>query len=637
MPLPIDNYQASLALTQSFVVQGVFPSPDGDPGGIPLAAIRTFAGNFAIGAGAEGQLIPINQNQALFSLLGTMYGGNGTSTFALPDLDGRTLIGGAPLQYFGRPPIGSSGITLSSDQLPASMGGSSQLIDNYQPSQPIIYLIREQGIFPSEGGGGGVNMIGEIVPFAGTFVPGGYLEAAGQTLQIADHETLFQLIGTTYGGDGVNTFQLPDLRGRTIVGASPQLPLGATEGQAEALLFNGNLPASLGGSGQPFDNQEPSLALTYLIALQGIFPSRDGGGFSEVEPCLGEVIAFAGNFAPKGWAVAAGQLLPINQNQALFSLLGTMYGGNGQTTFALPDLRGRTVIGTGDVADAGDVLGTDDATVLSANIPDVHLTGTSGPNILYGADGNDTLDGAGGADTMIGGLGNDTYTVDNIGDVVTENPASGADTVRTGLASYTLPTNVEYLVGTSATGQALTGNALDNVITGAAGADAMSGGSGNDAYVVDNAGDAVTETVGQGNDTAFASINYRLTANVDNLILQGSADLQGYGNGLVNALFGNTGNNILNGNGGADTMTGGAGNDVFMFNVGQANGDTITDFDGQGPAAGDVLQFFGYGAGATFTQNDATHWQINYDGGASHEVIAFSNGASVHAIDYIFL
>jgi microcystin-dependent protein len=206
MPLPIDNYQASRALTQLFALQGVYPSRDGgDSGGFPLGSIRTFAGNFAMGGqGAEGQLLQISQNTAVFSLLGAMYGGDGISTFALPDLDGLTMIGGAPLEYFGRPPIGSSGITLSSDQLPASLGGGSEFIDNYQPSQPVTYLIREGGIFPSPEGGGGIDMMGEIVPFAGNFVPGGYLEAAGQILQIADHETLFQLIGTTYGGDGVH-------------------------------------------------------------------------------------------------------------------------------------------------------------------------------------------------------------------------------------------------------------------------------------------------------------------------------------------------------------------------------------------------------------------------------------------------
>jgi microcystin-dependent protein len=65
------------------------------------------------------------------------------------------------------------------------------------------------------------------------------------------------------------------------------------------------------------------------------------------EPFVGQVEVFSFNFPPKGWATCSGQLLPINQNQALFSLLGTTYGGNGQTNFGLPDLRGRVPVGWG--------------------------------------------------------------------------------------------------------------------------------------------------------------------------------------------------------------------------------------------------------------------------------------------------
>jgi len=67
-----------------------------------------------------------------------------------------------------------------------------------------------------------------------------------------------------------------------------------------------------------------------------------------MEPFIGQIIMFAGNFAPRGWAKCDGQLLPINQNAALFSILGTMYGGDGRTTFGLPDLRGRAPIHAGD-------------------------------------------------------------------------------------------------------------------------------------------------------------------------------------------------------------------------------------------------------------------------------------------------
>jgi microcystin-dependent protein len=95
---------------------------------------------------------------------------------------------------------------------------------------------------------------------------------------------------------------------------------------------------------EPQNNMQPSLAVNYIIALQGIYPSRD-----QSEPFLGEISMFGGNFAPRGWAFCNGQLLPISANTALFSLLGTIYGGDGRTTFALPDLRGRSPIhfGTG--------------------------------------------------------------------------------------------------------------------------------------------------------------------------------------------------------------------------------------------------------------------------------------------------
>jgi Ca2+-binding RTX toxin-like protein len=147
----------------------------------------------------------------------------------------------------------------------------------------------------------------------------------------------------------------------------------------------------------------------------------------------------------------------------------------------------------------------------------------------------------------------------------------------------------------------------------------MIGGAGNDIYFVDNPGDVVVENPGQGSDAVFASVNYALTADVETLVLQGSANLNGTGNALANSMFGNSGNNTLDAGAGADVLTGNAGNDTFAFTAGQANGDTVVDFIGNGAAAGDSLRFVGYGPGATFTNIDATHWQVNYNGGASHE------------------
>lgn len=87
------------------------------------------------------------------------------------------------------------------------------------------------------------------------------------------------------------------------------------------------------------------------------------------EPFLAEIRPFAFNFAPRGWALCDGQLLPINQNQALFSLLGTTYGGDGRITFALPDLRGRSPMHLGAVYSLGVKSGADNTTLNSNQLP----------------------------------------------------------------------------------------------------------------------------------------------------------------------------------------------------------------------------------------------------------------------------
>src|SRR5213083_489650 len=87
------------------------------------------------------------------------------------------------------------------------------------------------------------------------------------------------------------------------------------------------------------------------------------------EPFLSEIRIMSFNFAPKGWAMCNGQVLPINQNQPLFSLLGTSYGGNGQTTFALPDLRGRWPLHAGQGYVAGQKGGAETHTLTVAEMP----------------------------------------------------------------------------------------------------------------------------------------------------------------------------------------------------------------------------------------------------------------------------
>lgn len=86
-------------------------------------------------------------------------------------------------------------------------------------------------------------------------------------------------------------------------------------------------------------------------------------------PFIGQLSLFSFGFAPKGWAMCNGQLLPINQNQALFSLLGTFYGGNGQTDFGLPNLQGRTPIGYGGAYPIGALAGEAAHTLNGSEVP----------------------------------------------------------------------------------------------------------------------------------------------------------------------------------------------------------------------------------------------------------------------------
>lgn len=397
------NMQPSQALNQLIVLQGLYP-PQTGPGGIEryLGTVRMFAGDFAPRgtAFAEGQLLSINQNQALFSLLGANYGGNGQTTFALPDLRGRTAIhagqGPGLSERLPGDVAGAPDVTLSVDQLPAhnhgipgnrttGMTGENQSFGNLQPSQALRYIIATEGVYPTPNSStGGFAFLGEVATFAGDFPPAGWEFADGQLLSVDQYDGLFSILGPIYGGDGVTTFALPDLRGRAPIGSGQGPGLsgrlrGAATGVEEIALTSAELPihahtvpgggaTEIAGAEQPFDNMQPSLGLHYLIATQGIYPSPDISLGEET--FLGEVTLFAGDFAPRGWALAEGQLLPINQNQALFSLLGANYGGDGQVTFALPDLRGRTAIhaGTGPWQ-LGELVGKEQHTLSIDELP----------------------------------------------------------------------------------------------------------------------------------------------------------------------------------------------------------------------------------------------------------------------------
>ncbi len=230
-----------------------------------------------------------------------------------------------------------------------------------------------------------------------------------------------------------------------------------------------------------------------------------------------------------------------------------------------PGTEGNDVIITGPADD-----------IIRAKGGDDYVFTDGGNDWIDGGTGNDVLDGGVGTDTMIGGTGNDTFVVDNIGDIVTENPNEGTDTVQSSI-SYTLGANVENLTltGTAAingTGNelnnVLVGNSARNVLSGGAGADTMIGGAGNDYYYVDNAGDVIIENPNEGTDEVLTSVTYTLPDNVENMTLIYTAAINAIGNSLNNLISGNPANNILDGGAGADVVIGGDGDDALQGGTG---------------------------------------------------------------------
>jgi Ca2+-binding RTX toxin-like protein len=251
---------------------------------------------------------------------------------------------------------------------------------------------------------------------------------------------------------------------------------------------------------------------------------------------------------------------------------------------------------------ADTLIGHNGANVIDGGSGNDTLAGYGADDTLRGEDGNDILDGGSGfRDILIGGLGNDTYVVDSSLDRITEFGGQGIDVVRTSATSYALTpgADIEILETTDPSGTAtlelfgngsgnqIIGNDGQNVIDGFGGADQMIGRGGDDTYMVDNENDSVIENGGQGIDSVFAFVSYRLTSGADVELLATDHDLDTTainltGNANGNVVRGNDGNNILNGAEGRDELIGRGGRDSFLFDTAldaATNVDRITDFN----------------------------------------------------------
>jgi hypothetical protein len=263
------------------------------------------------------------------------------------------------------------------------------------------------------------------------------------------------------------------------------------------------------------------------------------------------------------------------------------------------------------VVTISDTLVASISTTLASGIENLTLTGTdningtgnSNGNLIIGNNGNNILNGSTGIDTLVGGLGNDTYTVDNLGDVVTETSsiATEIDTVNASV-SYTLGANLENLTLTGSAAINGTGNAQNNILQGNSANNTLAGGNGNDTYrylVSSNLGrDSITDS--SGIDTldftgTTATVRVNLGITTTQTVVTGKLSLTLSANNAMenviggsgsDRLIGNSLNNSLAGGAGNDQLIGRGGNDSFVFSTGKAFAtadvgiDTWTDFAG---------------------------------------------------------
>jgi trimeric autotransporter adhesin len=268
---------------------------------------------------------------------------------------------------------------------------------------------------------------------------------------------------------------------------------------------------------------------------------------------------------------------------------------------------GGSINGTGNEL-SNTIVGNASNNILSGGDGDDSIHAGGGIDTLYGDDGNDWLYGSGSVTTMYGGIGNDTYRIDG-NDTVIETAAGGlGDEVQAGL-SYTLTANVERLwlleggaydgsgndsdnnIYGNSSANTLTGGLGNDTLDGKGGVDILIGGFGIDSYYVDNVGDQVLESAGEGIDYVYSSVTFTLGANIENLNLNGSqAAINGTGNAENNIISGNSAANILTGNGGMDWLYGGGDNDTLNGGsgvdllYGEAGADTLN-----GGLDGDLL------------------------------------------------
>ena len=403
---PIALGQPALELNFIICTNGNYAG-SGDAAQPPfLGEVRLFAGNFAPAGWAfcHGQLLNYTNYLALYSIIGTTFGDDNTNRFALPDTRSRAVITAGEPVGMSEVYLGQTGGQMQTTLFPFSIpphthplppfyginsgppnGGAPR--NNRSPYLALRSLCYLSGNNPLAAQTTYEPFAGELTMFAGFFGLSSPTRAEGQTLAIAQNTFLYSIIRTSFGGNGSSTFALPDLRGRVGMGIGQGTGLtarsfGEQVGSEYVHITTNQMPShqhllpsvppivwqtSAAGSNppQPQTLIQPSLAVKFIISTNGEVPSLSVQATNKM---IGQIQLYAGTNVPGGWALCEGQSLSVATYPALFGVVSNYFGGDGITTFALPDLRGRMPVGS-PTGQPGATYGTEEFVMTEAQMP----------------------------------------------------------------------------------------------------------------------------------------------------------------------------------------------------------------------------------------------------------------------------
>jgi microcystin-dependent protein len=306
-PPPVGSQPIPITLPCYITPTGEYPSPDGP--GTPmflLAMIHTAigqAGQAPFNAlPPDGRLLTVDQahmtDAPLYSVILNQFGGEPPS-FALPDLRGRSVVGSNP------------GVAPPPDTVAMQWIMATQNVPLFDKAAGVA--------------------AGMVVPFAGSVAPSGWVACDGTFFTQAQYPELFALFGNAFGWLTTTEVSLPRLTDNVVIGAGAPYAPGWPATTVGTMIGGGPLQG---------------VCLNYLICFNGVWPNAAPSASVPVQQgFIGQIIAYAGNEAPPGWLFCDGSLLAIETYMTLFALIGNIYGGDGETTFAAPDLRGKTIVG----------------------------------------------------------------------------------------------------------------------------------------------------------------------------------------------------------------------------------------------------------------------------------------------------